>query len=522
MPLQADFFAARLHGLFLGQVLQAGHIFCTIFRLSADMELSVCSYPLPAENLPMKKTKIIATISDQMCDVSLLTRMHQAGMDAVRLNTAHQGPEGSLTVIENIRKVSDRIAIIVDTKGPEIRTTAARDEIPVRAGDLLCVMGNKDGECTPDCICVTYDHLADDLSVGDKILIDDGEVELEVREKISPRLMCEVKNNGSIKGKKSINLPSVRIRNLPSLSEKDMRFVEFAADHDIDFIAHSFVRGKEDVLAVQKILDAKQSRIKIIAKIENQEGVDNIDEILDHAYGVMVARGDLAIEIPTEKVPIIQKKLVKKCIDRRKQVIIATQMLQSMISAPRPTRAEVSDVANACLDHTDAIMLSGETAYGRYPLESVQMMAKIASEVESSLSTFTDSPYESTRNVTGYLAKAAVKASLRLKTKALVADTISGKTILSLAAYRGENLIFAQCYSKRVMRELALSFGVHASFMQTDLSSHEFLRSALTRLLDQGLLAGADLITVLAGNFGSAYGASYVEISTVNNLLNRK
>lgn len=333
--------------------------------------------------------------------------------------------------------------------------------------------------------------------------------------------MCEVKNDGIIKGKKSINLPSVKIRNLPSLSVKDLAFVEFAISQDIDFIAHSFVRRKEDVLAIQNILDAKKSAIKIIAKIENQEGVDNIDEILDHVYGVMVARGDLAIEIPTEKIPIIQKMLVKKCIERRKPVIIATQMLQSMILSPRPPRAEVSDVANACLDRTDAVMLSGETAYGRYPLESVKMMAKIATEIESSLSTFTDSPYEAENSVTSYLAKAAVKASLRLPTKALIADSISGRTILSLVAYRGQNPIFAQCYSTRVMRELALSYGVHATSMPPDLSSHEFLRTALTRLLAEKLLNEESLIAVLAGNFGSAYGASYVEISTVRNLLER-
>jgi pyruvate kinase len=236
----------------------------------------------------------------------------------------------------------------------------------------------------------------------------------------------------------------------------------------------------------------------------------------------MVARGDLAIEIPAEKIPIIQKKLVQKCIERRKPVIIATQMLQSMIKSPRPTRAEVSDVANACLDRTDAIMLSGETAFGKYPLESVQMMTRIATEVESSLSTFTNSPYETEKNVTSYLAKAAVKASLRLSTSGLVADSISGKTILNLVAYRGENPIYAQCYSKRVMRELALSYGVYASFMPGDVTSHEFLHTALTRLLADKLVDEDSLLTVLAGNFGSAYGASYVEISTVRNLLQRK
>lgn len=470
----------------------------------------------------MKKTKIIATISNQLADVPFLTRMHQAGMDVVRLNTAHQAIEDALAVIENVRKVSDQLAIMVDTKGPEIRTTVAVADIPVVTGDTVCVIGDKNGECKPGSICLSYDHFVDELSVGDKILIDDGEIELEVREKEASRLICQVKNDGVIKGRKSINLPSVKIKNLPSLTEKDRTFVAFAADQDVDFIAHSFVRNKEDVLAIQEILDAKGSAIKIIAKIENQEGVDNIDEILDHVYGVMVARGDLAIEIPAEKIPIIQKRLVQKCIERRKPVIIATQMLQSMIKSPRPTRAEVSDVANACLDRTDAIMLSGETAFGKYPLESVQMMTRIAKEVESSLSTFTDSPYETEKNITSYLAKAAVKASLRLSTSGLVADSISGKTILNLVAYRGENPIYAQCYSKRVMRELALSYGVYASFMPTDITSHEFLHTALTRLLADKLVDEDSLLTVLAGNFGAAFGASYVEISTVRNLLQRK
>lgn len=470
----------------------------------------------------MKKTKIIATISNEMADVPFLTKMHQAGMDVVRLNTAHQAIEDALVVIENVRKVSDRLAIMVDTKGPEIRTTVAVADIPVVTGDTVCVIGDKNGECKPGSICLSYDHFVDELSVGDKILIDDGEIELEVREKEASRLICQVKNDGVIKGRKSINLPSVKIKNLPSLTEKDRTFVAFAADQDVDFIAHSFVRNKEDVLAIQEILDAKGSAIKIIAKIENQEGVDNIDEILDHVYGVMVARGDLAIEIPAEKIPIIQKRLVQKCIERRKPVIIATQMLQSMIKSPRPTRAEVSDVANACLDRTDAIMLSGETAFGKYPLESVQMMTRIAKEVESSLSTFTDSPYETEKNITSYLAKAAVKASLRLSTSGLVADSISGRTILNLVAYRGENPIYAQCYSKRVMRELALSYGVYASFMPGDITSHEFLHTALTRLLADKLVDEDSLLTVLAGNFGAAFGASYVEISTVRNLLQRK
>ncbi len=457
-----------------------------------------------------------------MCDIPLLEQMFAAGMNVVRLNTAHQTPEEALAVIKNVRAVSDRIAVMIDTKGPEIRITHVDGEMSVKSGDRLCVKGDKMGLSSPECLYVTYNGLADDVLPGDRLLIDDGAIEMFVLENKNGTLSCEVKNDGIIKSRKGVNLPAVKIKNLPSLSEKDKTFIDFAIEQDIDFIAHSFVRRKEDLMAIQQLLDAKKSQIKLIAKIENQEGVDNIDDILDHCFGVMVARGDLAIEIPAERIPIIQKNLVLKCIDRRKPVIIATQMLQSMIHSPRPTRAEVSDVANACLDHTDAIMLSGETAYGKYPLDSVKMMTKIAIEVESSLTTFLDTSYENENDVTGYLSKAAVKSALRLNTKALIADSISGKTILSLAAYRGKNRIFAFCYSERVMRELALSFGVRAYFMKRDLSSHEFLDDALTRLLSEKRFQQDDLITVLAGNFGSDNGASYVEISTAKNLLQRK
>jgi len=235
----------------------------------------------------------------------------------------------------------------------------------------------------------------------------------------------------------------------------------------------------------------------------------------------MVARGDLAIEIPAERIPLIQKKLVKKCMARRKPVIIATQMLQSMIKSPRPTRAEVSDVGNACLDGTDAIMLSGETAYGQYPLEAVQVMTRVALEIEAGHDTFINIPYEMENTVTSYLAKAAVKTAMRLNSVALVADTISGKTILSLAAYRGKSPIFAQCYSQRTMRQLALSYGVVAHYIPQDLTSHQFLRTALTRLTAEGFFSEECLITVLAGHFGSEHGASYIEISSARNMLKR-
>ncbi len=468
----------------------------------------------------LKKTKIIATISNHNCEPDFLASLYWAGMNAVRLNTAHQMPEDALAVINNIRAVSDRIAILIDTKGPEIRTTEAEEEVHAKTGDQLIVKGAKDEKMSSKCICVSYDDIAKDVSVGNTLLIDDGEVELEIIENDGKQLVCEVKNDGVIKGRKSVNVPSVKI-NLPSVTPKDEDFIRFAARNNVDFIAHSFVRNKEDVLAVQKILDEEKSPVRIISKIENREGLDNIDQILDHSYGIMVARGDLAIEVPAEQIPLQQKRLVQKCIERRKPVIIATQMLQSMIDNPRPTRAEVSDVANACLDGTDAIMLSGETAYGKYPLEAVEMMAKIAWEIGQGHETFIDAPYETDQIITSYLAKAAIKASLRLQTKAIVADSVSGRTIRSMAAYRGKNPIFAQCYSKRVVRQLVLSYGISPHFIEEDLASHEFLTQTLSRLLREERFGEDDLVTVLAGHFGPDSGASYIEISTARNMLKR-
>ena len=465
-----------------------------------------------------KKTKIVATISDRNCSVEFLRELHEAGMDVVRLNTAHQTFDDALKVINNVRTISDKIAILIDTKGPEIRTTEAEEKIPVVFGDIINVKGAPDEKTTKECICVSYENFVRDVPIYSRILIDDGDLELLVVKKEDNVLKCEVKNDGNILGRKSVNIPSVHIT-LPALSEKDKGFIRFAAENGVDFIAHSFVRTKEDAIAVQDIIDETGSDIKIIAKIENQEGVKNIHEILDHVYGAMVARGDLAIEIPAERIPLVQKELVNICRERRKPVIIATQMLHSMINSPRPTRAEVSDIANACLDRTDAIMLSGETAYGKYPLKAVETMARITLETEMNGSTFIDTVYTVDHKVTAYLSKAAVKASMRLNTKALIADTLTGRTILGLAAYRGENLLFVECYSKRVMRELSLSYGVYSDYVEIKASAHDFLQITLPRLISQGNFEKEDLIVVLAGNYGTAQGASFMEISTAQSML---
>ncbi len=467
----------------------------------------------------IKKTKIVATISDKTCTPEFIKSLYNEGMNVVRLNTAHQSKEGAIQVINDVRAVTNKIALLIDTKGPEVRTVTSDVNVELKLGDKIIIKGDPDKETTKDCIYVSYKDFVKEVPGDAKILIDDGYIELDVIEKKDDALVCKALNSGLVKGKKGVNVPCVSF-NLPSVSVRDKEFIQLAIEQDIDFIAHSFVRSKEDVLEIQKILDKHNSQIKIIAKIENQQGIDNIDEILEHAYGVMVARGDLAVEIPYEKIPGLQRYLIDKCIEKRKPVIIATQMLHSMIDNPRPTRAEVNDVASAVYRNTDAVMLSGETAYGAYPLESVQTMAKVAREVENTKKPFNDIPSVVINNpVSSYLCKSAVKGSIRLNAKAIIADSTSGRTLRSLAAYRGAKPIFAQCYSKRTMREMALSYGVIANYMQPKETSHEFLSEALTNLINNYTFTKDDLLVVAAGNFGRNVGVSFTEIGTLENLM---
>ncbi|TVQ10589.1 MAG: pyruvate kinase [Bacteroidetes bacterium] len=466
-----------------------------------------------------KLTKIVATISDKYSDETFLREMISAGVDVVRINTAHQQPEDTLKIMQTIKRITHRVPILIDTKGPEIRTVNTGIDIEVYKGQTIRVAGDPDGASSSDCLFVNYKEFVASLEVGKSIMIDDGDIELEVKEKHEKHLICEVKNKGLIKPRKSINLPGSSVT-LPSLSPKDLEYIMFSIEHDIDFIAHSFVRNKEDVLAIQEILDKHNSQIKIIAKIENQQGIDNIDEILDHVYGIMVARGDLAIEVPAEKIPGIQAKLVAKCIKMKKAVIVATQMLHSMIENPRPTRAEITDIANAVFTGTDAVMLSGETAYGKYPLESVKTMARTAREAEKSRDAFAEVnvlPHENEISV--FLSKMAVRSIEKLSAKAIITDTDTGKTARYLAAFRGKSPIYAQCYEKRVLRELALNYGIYADLMDVETSKKDFIEHTLKRLLDKGELHQEDLVAVLAGNFGKKSGPSFVEISTVSNML---
>ena len=286
----------------------------------------------------MKQTKIVASISDRRCDQDFIRKLFFAGMNVVRMNTAHATEEGIRNIVKNVRAVSPHIGIMIDTKGPEVRTTGVDEPLEYKTGDVVKIFGRPEMDSSHDIVNVSYPDITKDVKVGDDILFDDGELDMQVIENVGPMLVAKVQNDGILGSHKSVNIPGEHI-DLPALTERDKHNILLAIDLDIDFIAHSFVRNAADVMEVQKILDEHNSDIKIISKIENQEGVDNIEEIIDASYGIMVARGDLGIEVPIERIPGIQRSIIRSCICKKKPVIVATQMLHTMINNPRPTRA---------------------------------------------------------------------------------------------------------------------------------------------------------------------------------------
>ena len=467
--------------------------------------------------MEQKKTKIICTISDMNCDTEFISQLYQNGMNVARINSAHATIEGAQKVVDNVRAVSEKIGILIDTKGPEVRLTAMENSVGflAKAGDRIMVCNGPRLSCNSKVLYTTCPTFVEDVPVGARILIDDGSIELLVTDKSDNALLCNVQNDGVIKGKKSVNVPNVHI-SLPALTEKDKIFVNWAIEADIDFIAHSFVRNKEDLMELQSILDEKKSHLKIISKIENSQGVENIDDILTHCYGVMIARGDLGVEIEAEKIPLIQKKLIEKCRSRKKPVIVATQMLHSMIENPRPTRAEVSDVANAILQSTDAIMLSGETASGKYPVEAVKTMSRIALETEESIPIPADIDLVNvTRPIAGVLARSIVAATQKLPVKAIITDTCSGRTGRYLAEFRPKVPIYAMCYKPHTMRELALTYDTYCYPFEVTETKEGFVQNALAILKEDGLLSEGDLVGFIGGSFDDETGATYMEFRYV-------
>lgn len=468
----------------------------------------------------MKQTKIVCSISDFRCDVEFLRKLFFEGMNVVRMNTAHATKEGMTQVIKNVRAVSPHIGILIDTKGPEVRSTTMKEPISYKTGDVVKIFGRPEMETTHDIVNVSYKDFCRDVHEGDHILFDDGALDMLVMENTGPMIVAQVQNDGVLGSRKSVNVPGVHI-DLPAITERDRSNILFAIEQDIDFIAHSFVRSAADVKAVQDILDEHNSDIKIISKIENQEGVDNIDEIIEASYGIMVARGDLGIEIPLERIPGIQREIIRKCVHARKPVIVATQMLHSMITQPRPTRAEVTDIANAIYMRTDALMLSGETATGKYPIEAVKTMSTIAEQAERDrqrLSGF-DIPLSPNCSQKEYLAYAAIDSTRRLGVAGIIADSMTGEVVRYLASFRGPKPILAICYRDKTQRLLNLSYGVIPVFQQ-DANSPEFTFLAALRMLKQkGYVTMDDKIAYLSGNLGLAAGTTFLEINPVRRVF---
>ena len=453
-----------------------------------------------------KKTKIVCTIGPASESIDTLKELIKSGLNVCRLNFSHGNYEEHGKRIDNIKAARNEmklpIAILLDTKGPEIRTGKfSSPEVNLVEGqNFIITMEDVLGDETK--CTVSYKELVNDVKPGNQILIDDGLVGLAVKEIKGQEILCIVQNAGTIKDNKGVNVPNVKI-NLPAITPKDKKDIEFGIEQGIDFIAASFVRKASDVLAIREILEENNAtNIQIISKIENQEGVDNIDEILEVSDGLMVARGDLGVEIPTEDIPIVQKELIKKCNILGKPVITATQMLDSMIRNPRPTRAEVTDVANAIFDGTDAIMLSGETAAGKYPLESVKTMASIAIRAEQTLD------YEELLktkvklrqlNITNAISHATCTTAIDLKASAIITATASGYTARMVSSYRPSAPIIAATNSEMVMRQMGLVWGVYPLLAEKGLSTDDVFEKSVQSALDMDYISSGDLVVITAG-----------------------
>ena len=409
----------------------------------------------------MRKTKIIATLGPVSNTPEVVKKLIEAGMDAARINFSHGTHESHSQTINTVKQVSKElnkpIPLILDTKGPEIRTkTLKEDYVKLEKGKTF-ILTTEDIVGDENRVSVTYADFAKDLNVGATVLIDDGLIELTVKEIIENDVVCEIINSGVLGSQKGINLPNVTI-NLPALTQKDIDDIKFGIGMDFDYIAASFIRSASDVLEIQKVLKENGgSNIKIISKIENRDGVNNIDEILEVTDGIMVARGDLGVEIPLEEVPIIQKDLIRKCKQKGKVVVTATQMLESMINNPRPTRAEANDVANAIYDGTDTIMLSGESAKGSFPVEAVATMAKIATKIESAINyskEFFKDKNTSYTDITNAIGHATCTIASDLNAKCIVAISKSGFTANMVSKHRPSSPILVLTPDEKVQRQL--------------------------------------------------------------------
>ncbi|SHI18489.1 pyruvate kinase [Sporanaerobacter acetigenes] len=476
----------------------------------------------------MKKTKIICTIGPTSEDEKILRQLISSGLNVTRLNFSHGDYKEHKKRIDTIKKVRTEmdlpIGIILDTKGPEIRTGKFKDSDVILEDGQIFTLTTRDIIGDSTIVGVSYKNLPKDLKVGDRVLIDDGLIALEVKEIANDTdIECIVKNGGSLSDHKGINVPGVKI-NLPAVTQKDVNDILFGIENGIDFIAASFIRKAEDVLEIRRILEENNGDyIQIISKIENQEGVENLDEILNVSDAIMVARGDLGVEIQTEEIPIIQKQIIKKCNEAGKPVIIATQMLDSMIRNPRPTRAEATDVANAIFDGADAIMLSGETAAGKYPVEAVKTMYNIAIKAEEALDYKQILQMKSKSNgisTTNAISKATCTTAQDLGVSAIITATSSGYTANAVSKFRPKSPIIAATTSPYVMRRLSIVWGVYPVLSAKSTSTDEVIELSIHSALEKGYIKQGDLIVITAGiPVGVSGTTNLIKVHTVSEVV---
>lgn len=455
----------------------------------------------------MKKTKIICTMGPNTNDRELMKKLVENGMDIARFNFSHGDHEEQKTRMDMLKSVREEVgrpvAILLDTKGPEIRTGLLQNgqKVVLEDGQTFILtteqlVGNKEK------VSITYDGLAEDVEIGKTILIDDGLIELKVKNIVGDDIICTVINGGELGQRKGINVPNVPVR-LPALTQKDREDIIFGVQQGVDFIAASFVRSAEGVLGIKALLkECNAPYIPIIAKIENAEGIKNIDEILHCADGIMVARGDLGVEIPAQEVPYLQKMLIQKCNDAFKPVITATQMLDSMMRNPRPTRAEVTDVANAVYDGTDAVMLSGETANGKYPVEVLQMMVEIVKNTESHLDYNTlleGAQANRKKGISSAIGYSSVATATSLGAKCIITPTASGATARVVSKFRPEAIIVGVTPNEESLRRMQILRGVYPIKSIPYNTTEEICEEAIELTKAKGLVEVGDIVVVTAG-----------------------
>ena len=464
----------------------------------------------------MKKTKIICSIGPACDSVEVMSEMVNNGMDCARINLSHATEEDMLNIIEIIREVRGLcnvpVAIMYDTKGPEFRTLKFKNNgVTLHKGDMIkmtksCIIGNENE------FCVNHNEAIDFIEIGDKVLIDNALLELEVVDKSNDYLELKALGDGKIQNHKTINVPGVDLK-LDFMSEADKRDIVFAAKHACDYLALSFVNSREDVIEARNIIEEAGGHALIISKIESRMGIENIDEIIDESDGIMVARGDLGVEVPLEELPMLQKNIIKKCREKGKFAIVATEMLASMYENPRPTRAEVSDIANAILDGTDCVMLSGATTVGKYPVSSVSIMSRICEYVESTIDYSKHVAYKGTIGVSDTIAKLVAEAVEYSDIKLIVTTTMTGFTARKISNLRPNSTIMACCPSNHIAEKVVLNFGVKPVTTNIYENTDEMVENSRKIAQKEFNLNKGDLIVVTGGfPLGKARRTNYLRI----------